>query len=125
MGIPKFKVLSSKFKENGFSFIEVLVALLIVGVLATVVGTSLIRSLTAERQAQLFQEAALGAQSTFTSRQLGLEDGDAAGEWDVDSEEGFVKVGRETVAWDVVTVSMKERPSVRVTVSLRALDTDL
>ena len=111
--------------KDGFTFLEVLIALVIAVVLVGAVCTTLVAALKAEQSAAHLREGALLIPSIQTSNRLGLLDEDeylAAGfaAWEWSKREEVTGAGESRQTWVRVTASPSDRPSLVVSFSLIA-----
>ncbi len=108
-----------------FTFIEVLFALFIAGLLALTVGYTLILSLRSEERGGAMREAATLLTSYQAGAKLELEDGDTAWaehpDWRVTEESVIVGVNEEEERWREVRVT-RARPEFRAAITLREKD---
>ena len=107
--------------NQGFTFVEVLVALLVAALLVSAASSALITSLAAERTAARMQEATLLV-PTIASREY-LQPGETNGalhaDWAVNSDVVETKGASATNTWRMWTMSPKDRPLLTMTFALR------
>lgn len=90
-------------KAGGFTFIEVLFALFIAGLVALTVGYTIIISLRAEARGQGMQEAALLLSSQLAAVRLELDEDESAAAtysgWHLTEEETITGSEPEPIVW--------------------------
>jgi hypothetical protein len=107
----------------GFTFLEVLIALLATVILVSVACNSLITSLKAEQISDWQRDAAFLLNRLVTEARLGIEStgvvAQARGGWEIHSDDIEVGSGPDALAWRVWILYPRERPSLTVTFSSR------
>jgi len=109
--------------KDGFTFLEVLIALLVTVILVSVACSSLITSLKAEQTSDWQQEASFLVNQLVTEARLGLEStgvmAQTSGEWEIHSDDIEAGSGPDVITWRVWIMYPRERPSLTVTFSSR------
>ena len=107
----------------GFTFLEVLIALLVTTILVSVACSSLITSLKAERTADWQRDAALLVSQITCEARLGLETtgivSQTGNAWEINSDDIQSGSGSEAASWRVWILYPREQPSLTVTFSSR------
>ena len=109
--------------KSGFTFVEVLIALLIATLLISVACSSLITSLKAEQISDWQRDASFLMSRLTTEARLGLEPTgtvvQASADWEINSDN--INTGEETntITWRVWILYPRERPSMTVTFASR------
>jgi Tfp pilus assembly protein PilV len=105
----------------GFTFLEVLIALLVTVILVSVACSSLIVSLKAEQTSDWQQEASFLVNQLATEARLGLESTNSMaqtrGGWEINTNNIEVGSGPDAITWRVWILYPRERPSLTVTFS--------
>jgi prepilin-type N-terminal cleavage/methylation domain-containing protein len=107
----------SGFTSNGFTLIEVLVALLVATILTTATGFALVGALMAERVTGQAVEAEFEAGRITARSYLAIED--EVGRHAVEKSRAETKVGKVAFHWTLWTIRCAERPSIQSVVALR------
>ena len=114
---------SHKPMKSGFTFLEVLIALLAAILLISATSSSLITSLKAEQVSGYQRDAAFLVNQLATESRLGLEPTgtviQAGSEWEINSDDMKVGEGPAAIEWRVWILSPRERPSLTVTFASR------
>jgi prepilin-type N-terminal cleavage/methylation domain-containing protein len=107
--------------NHGFTFVEVLVALLVAAILVAAASSTLIASLSAEQTAARLQDAGLLAQTIASRTHRRAEETNqvAQADWAVSSDVIEVKDESATNTWRVWLFFPKDRPSLAVSLALR------
>ena len=114
---------SRRCGSSGFTFVEVLIALLVAVILVSVACTSLITSLKAEQISDWQRDASFLMNQLVTEARLGIESTgvvtQVSADWEITSDD--IEVGSEpdVVSWRVWILYPRERPSLTVTFSAR------
>jgi prepilin-type N-terminal cleavage/methylation domain-containing protein len=117
---------ASRPARHGFTFVEVLIALLVAALLASAAASALITSLRAEETAARLEEAALLVPSVFARSCRGPEETNlvtAAG-WTTNSDVFETRSESATNMWRVWMMFPADRPSLSVTLALREVSAD-
>ena len=111
--------------KEGFTFLEVLIALAVAAILVTVACTALVTALRAEQGAGHLREAGLLIGSIQAETWLG--DGDdtpypaeAFPNWEITASTEDTLTGDEQIEWEVWTLAPRDRPSLRTSFAMRA-----
>ena len=109
--------------RQGFTFVEVLVALLVASILVLIACTAVITSLRAEQTAEWLREGGFLMRQISTETYLNLATTGLAirvgSPWAVDSEVVPDESETEPALWRVWTLYPKDRPSLRIAVAMR------
>lgn len=109
--------------KSGFTFVEVMIALLVSTILVSVACSSLITSLKAEQISDWQRNASFLVNQLVTEAKLGIESTDAVAQavadWEINSDDIEVGEGTDAIAWRVWILYPRERPSLTVTFSSR------
>ncbi len=105
--------------NDGFTFVEVLIALLVATILVSVACSSLITSLKAEQVSDWQRDASFLVNHLATEARLSIESTGvlmrAETDWEITSDEIETGSGPDAMAWRVWIVYPRERPSLTVT----------
>jgi prepilin-type N-terminal cleavage/methylation domain-containing protein len=105
--------------KSGFTFVEVLIALLVVVILVSVACSSLITSLKAEQLSDWQRDASFLVNRLATEARLGTEPAgvvtQAGADWEINSEDIEAGTGPDAITWRVWILYPRERPSLTVT----------
>ncbi len=109
--------------KSGFTFVEVIIALLVTAILVSVACSSLITSLKAEQTANYQRDASLlvnrlATEARMESASTGLVTS-AGSEWEITSDDVETGEGPAAISWRVWILYPRERPSLTVTFSSR------
>jgi Tfp pilus assembly protein PilV len=109
--------------KSAFTFVEVLIALLVAVILVSVACSSLITSLKAEQVSDWQRDASFLVNHLATEARLGIESTGAvtqAGtDWEINSDDIEAGSGPDAITWRVWILYPRERPSLTVTFSSR------
>ena len=109
--------------KSGFTFVEVLIALLVTVILVSVACSSIITSLRAEQTADWQRDASFLIGQLASETRLGLEAtgvvAQARGDWEIRSDDIESGSGPEAITWRVWILYPHERPSLTVAFSSR------
>jgi prepilin-type N-terminal cleavage/methylation domain-containing protein len=109
--------------KSGFTFVEVLIALLVATILVSVACSSLITALKAEQISDWQRDASFLVNQLATETRLGLEStgvvAQASFDWEINSEDIETGSGPDAIAWRVWILYPRQRPSLTVTFSSR------
>ncbi len=117
---------ASRPAPNGFTFVEVLVALLAATLLVFAASSALITSLRAEETAARLAAGSLLVHTVYTRACLNPEDanGPAATDWAVSSDLFETRTEAATNRWRVWMMFPKAQPSLGITLALREESAD-
>ena len=107
---------------EGFTFVEVLLALLVATILITVSATALITSLRAEERADLLREGRYVLEQTATRTWADIEaiaDG-PPGPWRVQVTRPDTRPDRNEEAWQIMEITPRDAPPLSLRLALRA-----
>ncbi len=111
-------------KLGGFTFIEVLAALVIAALLVGATCSALLTTLRAEQLAGHLRTAGLMSQQIIAECYRGQAPTQlmkqAEAEWTLASNTVFQTVEESNQAWQVWTLSPRDRPSLSIQISLRS-----
>jgi prepilin-type N-terminal cleavage/methylation domain-containing protein len=109
--------------KSGFTFVEVLIALLVAVILASVACSSLITSLKAEQVSGWQRDASFLVNRLASETRLGIEPPavmtQAGSDWEVHWDDIESGAGTDVITWRVWILYPRERPSMTVTFSSR------
>jgi prepilin-type N-terminal cleavage/methylation domain-containing protein len=109
--------------KSGFTFVEVLIALLVAVILVSVACSSLITSLKAEQTSDWQRDAAFLISQLSTEARLGIEPtgvvAQVRADWEINSDDIEAGSGLDEITWRVWILYPRERPSLTVTFSQR------
>ena len=109
--------------KSGFTFVEVLIALLVAVILVSVACSSLITSLKAEQTSDWQRDASFLVSQLATEARLGVEStgvvAQAGTDWEINSDDIEAGSGPEAITWRVWILYPRERPSLTVTFASR------
>jgi prepilin-type N-terminal cleavage/methylation domain-containing protein len=109
--------------KSGFTFVEVLIALLVSVILISVACSSLITSLKAEQLSDWQRDASFLVNQLATEARLGIEFtgvvSQAGADWEISSDDIEVGAGPGAISWRVWILYPRERPSLTVTFASR------
>jgi Tfp pilus assembly protein PilE len=107
----------------GFTFLEVLIALLVTVILVSVTCSSLLTSLKAEQISDWQRDASFLVNQLATEAWLGMEStgvtARTGGEWEIHCDDIEAGSGSDAIAWRTWVMYPRERPSLTVTFSSR------
>ena len=109
--------------KSAFTFVEVLIALLVAVIFVSVACSSLITSLKAEQASDWRRDASFLVNQLATEARLGIESTgvvtQAGADWDIHSDDIEAGSGPDAITWRVWILYPRERPSLTVTFSSR------
>lgn len=109
--------------KTGFTFVEVMIALLVTTILVSVACNSLITSLKAEQISDWQRDASFLVNQLATEARLGIESTgvvtQADTNWEINSDEIETGTEEAAITWRVWILYPRERPSLTVTFSSR------
>ena len=109
--------------KSGFTFVEVMIALLAAAILVSVACSSLITSLKAEQISDYQREASFLVNQLATESSLGIQPtgvvARAGTDWEITSDDVETGEGPSATTWRVWILYPRERPSLTVTFSSR------
>ena len=109
--------------KAGFTFLEVLIALLVTVILVSVACSSLITSLKAEQASDWQRDASFLLNQLATEARLGIEStgvmAQTHGEWEINTDDIETGSGPDAITWRVWILYPRERPSLTVMFSSR------
>jgi len=108
--------------KQGFTFLEVLIALVVSALLIGVACSGVIRSLTAERTAQWVREGGFLVQQAATRQYLEIDQA-VTDDWQVVTDKVETGTPPDVERWLVLSASPRERPSLTVKLALERLST--
>ncbi len=121
-GSPRHTPAAAPAQRAAFTFVEVIIALALCAILASVVCSSLITSLRAEQTAaRVYDGSAVCDQllAALYSGQSASNVAERAGAWQVTQADAVTGEITNRVHWQVWEVSLRERPSVRQRFAVR------
>ena len=105
--------------RSGFTFVEVLIALLVAVILVSVACSSLITSLKAEQTSDWQRDASFLISQLSTEARLGIESTGVVtqvrADWEVNSDDIKAGEGPDAIMWRIWILYPRERPSLTVT----------
>lgn len=109
--------------KSGFTFLEVLIALLVTTILFSVACSSLITALKAEQTANWQRDATLLISQITCAERLGLETtgivSQTDGAWEINTDDIQSGEAPNAIAWHVWILYPREQPSLTVIFSTR------